>query len=335
MTIALDSIPRFTAAEALVVATQDYGIDGEVSPLPSERDQNFLITNLRGEKFVLKIANRNDAPQLLDFQHEAMRRVAASSTACRVQSIVRTRAGADIASIEGAAGVGHCVRVLTWIEGEVLAACRPRSAALFESIGAGMAGICAALSGFTHPAMHRVLQWDLRHAGMAREHAHLLSLARRTRVEHAFDGWENVDWNLLRHGVVHGDANDYNVLVERDRMTGLLDFGDMVYSAIVCDLAIALAYAMLHEKEPLRAAAQVIRAYHCRNALTEPEQQALYPLVLARLAVSVCISAHNRVRNPDDAYQVVTESAAWELLDLLEPCSADAAQVMVREACGP
>jgi len=335
MTIPLDSIPRFTAAEALAVAMKDYGIDGEVSRLPSERDQNFLITDPGGEKFVLKIANRNDAPELLDFQHQAMRRVAASPGGCRVQSVVRTRAGTDIASIEGAADVRHCVRVLTWIEGEVLAVCTPRSAALLESIGTGMAGVGAALGGFTHPAMHRVLQWDLRHAGMARENAHLLPAARRRRVEHAFADWETIDWTLLRHGVIHGDANDYNVLVAEDRMSGLLDFGDMVYSAIVCDLAIALAYAMLHEKEPLRAAAQVIRAYHCRNALTEPEQQALYPLVLARLAVSVCISAHNRVRNPDDAYQVVTEAAAWKLLDLLEPCSADRAREMVREACAP
>ena len=336
MTISLDSMPRFTAAEALAVAIKDYGIDGQMSPLPSERDQNFLITDPRGEKFVLKIANRDDAPQLLDFQHQAMRRVAAPPADCRVQSIVRTRAGADITSIEdAAAGMRHCVRVLTWIEGEVLAACTPRSAALLESIGAGMAGIGAALSGFTHPAMHRVLQWDLRHAGLAREHAHLLPPARRTRVEHAFAGWEKIDWTPLRHGVIHGDANDYNVLVEQGRMTGLLDFGDMVYSAIVCDLAIALAYTMLHEKEPLRAAAQVIRAYHRHNALPEPEQRVLFPLILARLAASVCISAHNRLRNPDDAYQVVTEKAAWELLDLLEPCSAAAAQELVREACGP
>jgi Ser/Thr protein kinase RdoA (MazF antagonist) len=336
VTISLDSIPRFTAAEALAVAVKDYGIDGRVSPLPSERDQNFLITDSLGQKFVLKIANRNDAPDLLDFQHQAMRRVAASPGDCRVQSVVRTRAGADLASIEGAAeGVRHCVRVLTWIEGEVLAACTPRSAVLLESIGAGMAGIGAALNGFTHPSMHRVLQWDLRHAGLAREHAHLLPPARRTRVEQVFAGWENIDWTLLRHGVIHGDANDYNVLIEQDRMTGLLDFGDMVYSAIVCDLAIALAYTMLHETEPLRAAALVIRAYHRHHALTEPEQRVLYPLILARLTASVCISAHNRIRNPGDAYQVVTETAAWELLDLLEPYSADRALEVVREACGP
>ena len=84
--------------------------------------------------------------------------------------------------------------------------------------------------------------------------------------------------------MIHGDANDYNVIVGAGRMVGLLDFGDMVHSATVCDLAVALAYTMLGEAEPLRVAAQVIRAYQDRYPLNEAEQQALFPLVLSRLA---------------------------------------------------
>ena len=89
MTIPLDSIPRFNAAQALATAREEYGIEGRASALPSERDQNFLIVDARGAQFVLKIANRNDAPELLDFQHRAMRRVAAAACGCRLQEIVR------------------------------------------------------------------------------------------------------------------------------------------------------------------------------------------------------------------------------------------------------
>ncbi|MGC1388644.1 MAG: phosphotransferase [Steroidobacteraceae bacterium] len=334
MTISLDSIPRFAAAQALRIAHEHYGIEGRATALPSERDQNFLIVDARGARFVLKIANRDDAPELLDFQHQAMRRVAAARCGCRVQEVVRSLDGADLSEIRGrAADVSHCVRVTTWLEGAVLADCTPRSPALFDSIGAGMARIDAALRGFTHPSMHRVLQWDLRHAGLAREHAHLLPRARRARVESIFTRWETIEWARLRHGVIHNDANDNNVLVEGGRMTGLLDFGDAVHTATVCDLAIALAYAMLHEREPLASAVRVIRAYHRHNPLTEHEQRVLYPLILARLSASVCYAAHNRVRNPEDAYQVVTEALAWELLDLLEPYSPAAAFEVIRDAC--
>lgn len=334
MTIPLDSIPRFAAAQAQAVALEDYGIEGRSSALPSERDQNFLIVDARGAKFVLKIANRNESPELLDFQHRAMRRVAAAACGCRVQQIVPALNGADFCEIrDQAAGFRHCVRVTTWLPGEVLAKCVARDTALLESIGACMARIDAALRDFTHPAMRRVLQWDLRHAALAREHAHLLPPARRTRVERVFAEWESIDWTRLRHSVIHNDANNYNVLIEDGRMSGLLDFGDLVHSATVCDLAIALAYAMLHEKEPLGAAAAVVRAYHRHNALTEHEQRVLYPLILARLSASVCYAAHNRARNPEDAYQVVTEAAAWELLDVLERHSPDAALAAIRDAC--
>ncbi len=334
MTISLDSIPSFTAAEALVAAEQEFGVVGCISVLPSERDQNFLITDSGGGKFVLKIANLNDAAQVLELQNQAMRHVEKSMADCCVQRVIASRRGLDYSDIHNArAGTNHCVRMLTWIDGKVLAKSTSRGPYLFDSIGVSMAKVDAALCGFVHPAMRRVLQWDLRHAGMAREHANLLSSDRRARVERLFLQWERIDWTVLRHSVIHGDANDYNVIVGAGRMVGLLDFGDMVYTATVCDLAIVLAYTMLGEQEPLSVAAQIIRAYQRHYPLTDAEQQALFPLILTRLSMSVCYSAHNRARNPDDAYQVVTEAAAWHLLERLECWSPEDALRAIRTAC--
>jgi Ser/Thr protein kinase RdoA (MazF antagonist) len=248
-----------------------------------------------------------------------MRHVEESTPGCRVQRVVSSLGGGDVVRVrQSATGRDHCVRLLTWIDGEVLAKSASRGAALFESVGAGLGRIDAALCSFTHPAMHRVLQWDLRRAGMAREHARLLPTPKRAHVERLFLQWEGIDWTALRQSVIHGDANDYNVIVSEGRMVGLLDFGDMVYSATVCELAVALAYIMLGEHEPLDAAAQVTRAYEHHYPLREAERQALYPLVLSRLAMSVCYSAHNRARNPTDPYQVVSEAAAWDLLEKLD-----------------
>jgi Ser/Thr protein kinase RdoA (MazF antagonist) len=319
MTISLQSIPSFTATQARATAHDEFGVAGSAAPLPSERDQNFLITAAGRGKFVLKIANLADSPQVLDCQNQAMRRVESSGAGCRVPSVVASRQGFDIVRIHNAeTGRDHCARLLTFIDGTVLAKSTPRGPALFESIGAGMARVDVALREFSHPAMRRVLQWDLRQAGMAREHTRLLPPARRALVDTLFAQWRSIDWSGLRHSVIHGDANDHNVIVGNGRMAGLLDFGDMVYSATVCDLAIVLAYAMLGEREPLSVAAQIIRAYQYHNPLTEAEQRAIFPLVLSRLSMSVCYAAHNRVRNPADPYQVVSEAAAWDLLDLLE-----------------
>jgi Ser/Thr protein kinase RdoA (MazF antagonist) len=334
MTIPLESIPSLTAAAALELAKSQYGLAGEISALPSERDQNFLISRSQGDKFVLKVANLHDPPELLDFQNQAMRLVRTQVADCRVPQVQCTLEGLEITRVRDArSGSDHCVRVLDWIDGEVLAKSTSRGPALFESIGDGMAKVGAALHGFSHPAMHRVLQWDLRHAGMARENAQLLPADKRIQVERLFSLWERIEWTDLRHGVIHGDANDHNIIVGDGRMMGLLDFGDMVYTATVCDLAIALAYVMLDEPEPLFVASQVIRAYQRCHPLTTAEQQALYPLIMCRLAMSVCYAAHNKARNPDDPYQVVTEAAAWDLLDRLAPVALEEALEVVRAAC--
>jgi Ser/Thr protein kinase RdoA (MazF antagonist) len=329
-----ETIPRFTANEALEAALERYALAGSAAALPSERDQNFLIADPRRGRFVLKIANRGDSAELLDFQHEAMRRVAAGRCGIRVPLVVPSLAGAQVEILRSRAGVEHRLRVLSWIEGTVLAECTPRGGALLESIGASMARVDLALAEFAHPAMHRVLQWDLRHAGIARAHAALLPGLWRERVETAFARWEMLDWTSLRQGVIHGDANDHNVVAEHDRMTGLLDFGDMVHTAVVCDLAVALAYAVLGERDPLAAAGAVIRGYHRHNPLTVAEQEALPALVHVRLAASLCYAAHNKIRNPDDAYQVVSEAGVRALFERLDTYPPGAAEETIRAACG-
>lgn len=333
MAIAPETIPRFTRSDALEAALERYGLSGSAVPLPSERDQNFLIADPRRGKFVLKIANSEDSAELLEFQHEAMRRVAVRGCGIRVPRVVPSLAGLDVESIGSRAGILHRLRVLSWVEGTVLAEQTPRGAALFESIGASMAQVDLALGEFAHPAMHRRLQWDLRHAGIARAHGALLSGTWRDRVETAFARWEQIDWASLRHGVIHGDANDHNVLAVPERMTGLLDFGDMVHSAIVCELAVALAYALLGERDPLAAAGAVIRGYHRHNPLTLPEQLALDALVRVRLAASLCYAAHNKTRDPEDAYQVVSEAGVRALIERLDAYPRGAWEKTIRVAC--
>jgi Ser/Thr protein kinase RdoA (MazF antagonist) len=330
MTISSETIPGFTVDEALAFASRHYGLDGTVSRLPSERDQNFLITDARARRFVLKIANSGDAPELLDFQNQALQHVESRVDGCQVQRVVRSLQGLDIAAVRDQTGRGYCMRLMTWIDGEVLANCSSTGPALFESLGAALSKVDAALCGFSHPAMNRVLQWDLRRAGMARENIHWLPKERRHRVEHLFVQWDGIDWSRLRHSVIHGDANDHNIIVREGRMVGLLDFGDMVRSATVCELAVTLAYVMFGRTDPLSAAAQVIGAYQRNYPLTRAEQEVLFPLILSRLCMTVCYAAHNRARNPDDAYQVVSEAAAWEVLDRLETYTADDALAMIQ-----
>ena len=62
--------PSFTAVEASKFAKFWFKEALDISSLVSERDQNFLLKNNKGKKFVLKIANEAESVEVLDFQNQ-------------------------------------------------------------------------------------------------------------------------------------------------------------------------------------------------------------------------------------------------------------------------
>jgi Ser/Thr protein kinase RdoA (MazF antagonist) len=325
--------PKFTAAEAEQLARTEYALTAKASALPSERDQNFLLTTAAG-KFVLKFAKSDEDRSVLEFQNAALEWVAARAPHLAVPRVRPMRSGATLGEARDRHGRAHYTRLIGYLEGEMYAAVRPHDAALLESLGAVLGELDAALQGFTHPAMHRKLHWDLRHAAHALEHLPLLAPEQQAVVRQFMGPWRELDWRALRHGVIHGDANDHNVLVRDGRVVGLIDFGDMVHSALACEPAIALAYAMQQQPRPLEAAARIVRSYHARLPLSAAEIDALHPLLAARLCMSLCFAAHNARAKSDDPYQQVSAAPAWELMQKLAAVPPDAARAVLREACG-
>src|SRR5260221_14446533 len=78
----LQFTPALTSAEASELARRLYGLVAEAPPLPSERDQNFLLQPAGGDRSVLKIANATEDRALLEAQNEALARVARRTDRC-------------------------------------------------------------------------------------------------------------------------------------------------------------------------------------------------------------------------------------------------------------
>src|SRR5258708_9546596 len=143
----------------------------------------------------------------------------------------------------------------------------------------------------------------------------------------------------LRRTVIYGDANDHNVLVsdpwpQPRKIAGLIDFGDMHYGITASEAAIAAAYGILGNDDPLRAATAVVAGYHGAFPLNELELSALYALIGARLAVSVTNSAHRKTVKPDDPYVTVSEEPAWEAFERLAKVQPRFAPFTLPAACG-
>jgi len=120
----------------------------------------------------------------------------------------------------------------------------------------------------------------------------------------------------LRLSVIHNDPNDYNVLVDGEftRVVGLIDFGDMVHSYTIADLAVAIAYVLLGKTDPVAAARNVVAGYFAEQPLNESEIEAVFGLALMRLCMSVCLAAYQQQQQPDNEYLEISQRAIAESL---------------------
>jgi Ser/Thr protein kinase RdoA (MazF antagonist) len=295
----LKHAPDFDVASAEAIAEELFGVRGRAQSLPSERDQNFLVTDRAGEKFVLKIANALESRAFIEAQNAVLKHVARRVSFC--QSPVTT----EIVSIDDR----YFTRLVRYLPGVPLAKVQPQSPKLLRDLGSKLGQLDHALSDFDHRAVHRDFHWDLANGNrIIDEYAALIEdVALREVVSEC-----RVEFNsALRRSVIHGDANDYNVLVDPVRMivTGLLDFGDMVYSYTVGDLAIAIAYVVLDKSDPRAGADEVINGYRSEFELRDEELEMLWPLVRLRLAMSVCIAAYQLREQPQNEYLRISQRA--------------------------
>jgi 4-aminobutyrate aminotransferase-like enzyme/Ser/Thr protein kinase RdoA (MazF antagonist) len=326
--------PDFKLLDAEEFARDLYGLTVKAAPLPSERDQNFALQSAKGEKYILKISKSDEDRAVLEFQNAALRHLHDRVSSLDLPRLLPSKDGQEMNAVSDPEGVTYLTRLVTWIEGNVLGNAAPYSPKLLASLGRAIALLDEALKTFSHPAMHRELHWDLQHLDLALLHLRLLSADQVRLVEFFRSGWERLPWQELRRGVIHGDLNDLNVLARHQRVSGFIDFGDMVHSAVVCDLAIAVAYTIMNKDDPLATIAAVTAAYNELYPLSEAEIEALFALVTGRLCMSVCYAAYNAVVKSGDAYQTIHAESAWKALAQLRKVPPARALGVVRAACG-
>ncbi|HSM61808.1 MAG TPA: aminotransferase class III-fold pyridoxal phosphate-dependent enzyme, partial [Longimicrobiales bacterium] len=337
--------PLITEDEAARMVRQRWGLEGAIRPLPGERDRNFLLETGQGAPYVVKVTSPEEPEELLGFETRLLGTLGGSGDPA-VPVVVPATDGSAIVRAESAAG-GEAwrIRVLEFLPGRMLADVRPRSDDVLAAVGAAVAGLAERLSRHHEPPPERSgFVWALAEAERVIEAGASLhgDPARRRLIDGCLPGLRAVAAALstLERQLVHGDLNDHNVLVGtepdgRPRVTGILDFGDAHAAPAVFDLVIATAYAILGAADPVLAVARVAAGYHARRPLSEADLDVLFPLVRARLAASVTISASRRDGGDAvDEYLLVSERPAWETLERTAEVHPRLARAILRSACG-
>lgn len=335
--------PALALAEAESLAEAYFGKTGKAKELPSERDQNFLLTTATEDRFVLKVSNAEEADGFLHLQNAALQHVADVVPALVLPRVCHSVDGDDLPFLTTANGVRHGVRLLTFLPGRFLANVSPHSSQLMEELGTFMGRLDQALESFSHPSAERTFHWDLQQGpAVVKEKVHLLQTdEQQALVAHFLQMYDAVVTpreQVLRKQIIHNDANDYNVLAAvtldfEAHLDGLIDFGDMVYSYTAGEVAVASAYAMMDKENPLEVAAQIVRGYNREMPLHEVELEVLFPMIAMRLCMSVCIGAVQIAANPENEYLRISQRPAWALLEQLRHIHPRFAAYTFRHAC--
>jgi len=313
-----------------------YGIEVKASVLNGYDELNFLLVEKSGKKNILKVSNNSHDYFFLEAQVKILQHLAKSDLASQFQTYTLNKKGETLTEITVDEAT-YYIRILSFLEGTFWVEAPAKNKALFENLGIFLGNMDKSLEGFKHPGMHRHYTWDISTARDANYKMNYIPDAAKKRIADYFMLQFETEvlptLSSFRQAYTHNDANDYNVLVEGDTIAGLIDFGDMVYTALINNVAVACTYAMLHQSDPLAAAVLVVKGYHSAYALEEKELSILYYLIAARLCISVTQSAYNGSLDTNNEHHFITEQPAWDLLCYLITLNPIKAENAFRLAC--
>ena len=318
-----------------------WGIDASLTSLDGEFDLNFKASTPDDRQFLMKVMRADCDTGFVEMQCNVLVHINATGNDVKVPTVIRSLAEEKIESIADEDGNTRLVWVLDYVDGMIYAHFAPKSLDLIWQLGSGIAHLQRAMSSFSHPVLEREFKWNLMQADWINESVSAIGDTDRVALIQAI----MLDYQSARgvaetmaSTVIHNDINDHNVIVrasltDKPSLAGIIDFGDMCSAPRVCELAIAGAYIVLDHPQAEKALAALITGFHSVLPLTGQEIDLIYPLLRARLAVSVVNSSLEAIARPDDPYVVVSQAQAFRFLerDDITPTLLNA---RLRVACG-
>lgn len=209
-------------------------------------------------------------------------------------------------------------RLLTFLDGDFLAETE-HNEKLMQSLGSFLGHLDVQLLKLeSHVFKGRQWEWDLQYLEHNRKYIdYIENYNDRNVVLYFFQQYQHHVQPVavaLRKSIIHNDANEWNVLVTNNSISGFIDFGDLAYSFLINELAIALTYAAYDKEAPLKWMLPILTAYHKILPLEAKELDILYYLIAGRLCTSVCNSANAKKEDPNNTYATVSEKNAWRML---------------------
>ena len=315
-----------------------YGLDGELTRLGGDLDENYLFEGDFG-KHIFKLMHHSFDRPLVEMQAAALAHIQTKNVSFETPQVIPALSG-ELLTYYVAEGRKRTAWLISHLSGTLMAKARPWKPSLTASLGGTLAKLDKALADFNHASLRRPFHWDILQAGWVKEKLHLHQNPKRRAIVAAICAQYDTLLSQLDTCPkipTHHDANDMNLFVKerlgKDEISGIIDFGDMVYSARIGEVAIAAAYTAMDSDDPLANAAALLRGYHRESRLTEAEIALFFPLLRMRLAVTVTNSAERVLTEPDDPYLMLHNAPGWRLLERFHSINEGLVTGYFRKAC--
>jgi 4-aminobutyrate aminotransferase-like enzyme/Ser/Thr protein kinase RdoA (MazF antagonist) len=323
--------------EAKSLLKKNWGIDGQISSLPSERDINFKISGKAN--YVLKIYPKVDSTLKirLNLQNKVLKFLEEKKINTS-PFVVPTKSKKLLIN----PSKGSIARLLTFHEGAAWGNKSEHSGEEIEQLGRLIATVDKNLNQLKiskeeRKSLNAPFIWNMLQAESLLSWSSKISDSNSRKVVEATIS--NFKKNILPRlkkmpmQVIHNDGNDYNI-IENDEKLVLIDFGDMIYAPKIVGAAVAAAYVGLKSDDPVKQISQFIRGYHSVNPLSLEEISILIELVKVRLASSVANAALQRGVNPDNDYLSISQNDVPKCLAALDKFDSNFALFRLRNAIG-
>jgi hydroxylysine kinase len=282
-----------------------YALGGDLERLATEKDDTFRLRTGAGN-YLVKVSPPDEPVATVAFQTAVMRFLETTAGELPVQRVKVTVDGADHVLLAARDGRPRVLRVLGYVDGEVLAQTTAEPDQLARA-GEILGRVDVALAAFTHPADRRGLVWDLRYFSRLTELAEgVPDPGHRRLAREVFALFETAVVPHLGHletQVIHGDFSPHNIVVDRRRaefVTGVIDFGDTMRSAVIFDPAVTLANLLGRTPgSPWREACAFAAGYTGVRPIDDRELPLLPVAALARLTLRALLAGWRAQRVPD------------------------------------
>jgi len=320
--------PKISSEEVpSLVALFGLPVDGlEVKDLPSYEDLNFRVKIAAGECYVLK-AHNSALPSGTRARLEAQNRFITRlhDNGLPVPKVVVGPSGDSIVPLDAQASASPLVRMLTYLEGDIIPNETPKDEAFFRGVGETVGRVATALAGYEDADAHWTWDWDMMrvHEVVRGKLRFIADEGRRALATRYADEYaavmEGPSMANLPRSIIHADLNDTNLLFKGSDVVGILDFGDSIHSVTVFDPAIAAGYYSLGQEDPLAVFREVLRGYALTapQPLTEAEREVFFHAARGRILLSVAFSAEYSSLEPDNEYIAHTAEPGWAVLEKL------------------